>query len=227
MLATRRRGARLPPRRGRLCAQAWTFGEHSGIHLDAPWPLHRGRPAHAELDSEELFAPVAVIDIARRAASNSDAQSRCAICAPTSAATAASRATPQSSSTRAGSGGSATRRCTATPGSNGRFHFPGFDLDAVEWLLELRQIQAIGVDTLSLDIGASTTFDVNRSLPADHYGLENLVSLTASRHAAARRSSALSGGSRAPAARAGPRPLVICEAGRYTPPATTFPSGAR
>jgi kynurenine formamidase len=78
------------------------------------------------------------------------------------------------------------------PRSNGRFHFPGFDLDAVEWLLELRHIRAIGVDTLSLDIGASTTFDVNRSLPADHYGLENLVSLTASRHAAARRSSALS-----------------------------------
>jgi hypothetical protein len=139
---------------------------------------------------------VAVIDIARRAASNSDAQSRCAIArlrAPLRPHPAPRRSLQVLG---AGSGGSATRRCTATPGSNGRFHFPGFDLDAVEWLLELRQIRAIGVDTLSLDIGASTAFDVNRSLPADHYGLENLVSLTASRHAAARRSSALSGGSR-------------------------------
>jgi kynurenine formamidase len=64
------------------------------------------------------------------------------------------------------------------PCADGRFHFPGFGLEAVEWLLERRHIRAIGVDTVSLDIGASTTFDVHkRLLGADRYGLENLANL--------------------------------------------------
>jgi len=64
------------------------------------------------------------------------------------------------------------------PGPDGTFHFPGFGLDAVEWLLERRHIRAIGVDTLSLDFGASTTFEVHsRLLGADRYGIENLANL--------------------------------------------------
>lgn len=39
-------------------------------------------------------------------------------------------------------------------------------------------ITAIGVDTLSLDVGESTTFDVHVTLlGADKYGLENLANL--------------------------------------------------
>ena len=51
---------------------------------------------------------------------------------------------------------------------HGTYHFPGFGIDAVEFLLTRRDIQGIGVDTLSLDPGNSTTFAVhNRLLGAD------------------------------------------------------------
>ncbi|MGH8875673.1 MAG: cyclase family protein, partial [Acidimicrobiia bacterium] len=61
---------------------------------------------------------------------------------------------------------------------SGVFHFPGFSLEAVAWLLERRDITGIGVDTLSLDFGPSTTFDVHLNLlGADRYGVENLANL--------------------------------------------------
>jgi len=62
--------------------------------------------------------------------------------------------------------------------ADGVQHYPGFGGDAANFLLENRDIVGIGVDTLSLDIGASTTFDVHLSvLPAGKYGLENLANL--------------------------------------------------
>ena len=46
-------------------------------------------------------------------------------------------------------------------------------IEAVEWLLARRSVRAIGVDTLSLDRGESTTFDVHLTwLGSDRYGIE-------------------------------------------------------
>ncbi len=62
--------------------------------------------------------------------------------------------------------------------ASGTFHFPGFGIEAAEWLLSHRQIAGIGVDTLSLDHGPSQTFDVHLAiLGADRYGVENLANL--------------------------------------------------
>jgi kynurenine formamidase len=57
-------------------------------------------------------------------------------------------------------------------------HFPGWHPDAAEFLVTQRQIVGIGVDTVSLDYGASTDFlsHVNL-LTAGRYGLENLANL--------------------------------------------------
>jgi kynurenine formamidase len=61
--------------------------------------------------------------------------------------------------------------------SGGVYHFPGFAPDTVEYL-EDRRAMAIGVDTLSLDNGPSTTFAVHSNwLKLDKYGLENLANL--------------------------------------------------
>ena len=70
-----------------------------------------------------------------------------------------------------------------TPAFTGRdaggvYHFPGFGVDAIDFLLDRRRAAAIGVDTLSLDHGPSSTFTVHsRWLGADNYGLENLANL--------------------------------------------------
>ena len=58
------------------------------------------------------------------------------------------------------------------------YHFPGFGADAAVWLAENRDVIGIGVDTLSLDPGDSTTFPVHVNfLATDRYGLENLNNL--------------------------------------------------
>jgi kynurenine formamidase len=59
-----------------------------------------------------------------------------------------------------------------------QFNFPGFSIEATDWLLQRRNPVGIGVDTVSLDPANSTTFDVHVGfLGADRYGVENLNNL--------------------------------------------------
>lgn len=159
-------------------AQSWTFGEHSGTHMDVPGHFVPGARLTPAIRPEELIAPAAVVDISRRAASNPDA--------------VVTRDDLRSYERRHGriergaivfmdsgwwrKAGDplAFKGGTAFP----NYHFPGFGDEAVEWLLEERRITGIGVDTISLDPGNSTTFPVHlRLLGADKYGLENVAML--------------------------------------------------
>lgn len=57
-------------------------------------------------------------------------------------------------------------------------HFPGFHVEAVEFLKEEREVNGIAVDTLSLDFGPSVDFAVHFSwLPDNRWGLENVANL--------------------------------------------------
>jgi kynurenine formamidase len=72
--------------------------------------------------------------------------------------------------------GDATRFKNAD--ASGTYHFPGWGADAVTWLLERRRASVIGVDTMSLDPGPSSTFDAHLSwLGSDRYGLEGVANL--------------------------------------------------
>jgi kynurenine formamidase len=166
------------PRDG-FYSQRWTFTEHSGTHLDVPGHFVEGARLAPELRLDELFVPVVVVDVSARAATDPD--------------TVVTQADLVRFERRRGriprhalvcmySGWEARvgdQDDYRNPGPDGRFHFPGFGLDAVEWLLARRDIAGIGVDTLSLDNGPSTTFDVHRRLlGADRYGVENLRNLS-------------------------------------------------
>jgi kynurenine formamidase len=159
-------------------AQAWTFAEHSGTHMDAPGHFTPGGRLTPDLDPEELFAPLAVIDIAGRAAADPDAEVEVR---DLRAYERHHGRIPRHAAVCMYSGWESRvgdPDAYRNLGPDGLFHFPGFSLDAVEWLLERRRIRAIGVDTLSLDFGASTTFAVHaRLLGADRYGIENLANL--------------------------------------------------
>jgi kynurenine formamidase len=158
--------------------QKWTLGEHSGTHMDCPGHFVVDGRLAPEIEAEELLVPIVVVDISKRAADDSDAAvsvrdlerfERRHGRIPRGAAVAMY---------------SGWERRVGDPaayknlGADGHYHFPGFSIEAAEWLLERRRISAIGVDTLSLDPGASTTFDVHLAiLGADKYGLENLAHL--------------------------------------------------
>ncbi|MDD5541730.1 MAG: cyclase family protein [Acidobacteriia bacterium] len=62
--------------------------------------------------------------------------------------------------------------------SRGVMHFPGWSTEALDFLLRARNINAIGIDTLSIDYGPSTDFAVHHKLmSAGKYGIENVAHL--------------------------------------------------
>jgi kynurenine formamidase len=57
-------------------------------------------------------------------------------------------------------------------------HFPGFSLEAADWLMKDRSVAGLAVDTLSLDHGPSKEFKVHYHwLPSGRWGLENVANL--------------------------------------------------
>ena len=159
--------------------QEWTFWEHSGTHMDAPGHFIAGGRFTPAITPRELTAPLFVVDVRRKAAEN-----------PNHAVTVddlrrAERKhgrIPRGAFVAMDSGWDARAGSAATFRNpdpvTGVYRFPGFSGEAVEWLLDRRRITAIGVDTLSLDPGNSTTFDVHLTLlRADRYGIEALANL--------------------------------------------------
>jgi kynurenine formamidase len=163
---------------GGFYSQQWTFGEHSGTHMDAPGHFVVGGRLAPEITPQELIVPIVVVDIAERAAQDADAvvtvddltrferrhgriPDGALVCM--SSGWAAKVGDPL-----------AFKGGAAFPD----YHFPGFGLDAAMWLVERRDVTGIGVDTLSLDPGNSSTFPVHVNfLATDRYGVENLNNL--------------------------------------------------
>jgi len=158
--------------------QEWTFWEHSGTHMDVPGHFLQGGRFSPDITPRELIAPIVVIDISSRVGANPDA-----IVVPADLRRFERRhgriprraivAMYSGWETRVGDA-----NAFRNPDATGTLHFPGWSGEAVQWLLDRRRITGIGVDTLSLDPGNSTTFDAHLTiLRANKYGIENLANL--------------------------------------------------
>jgi kynurenine formamidase len=158
--------------------QEWTIIEHIGTHVDAPGHFTEGGRLSTELQLSELITPAVVIDIAGRAARNPDAV---VTVDDIRAFERRYGRIPRNAAVLMYSGwGAKVADADAYRGTDpsGTLHFPGFGVDACEWLLRNRGIRSLGVDTLSIDPGISATFDTHLALTgADRYGVENLANL--------------------------------------------------
>ncbi|MBW4439410.1 MAG: cyclase family protein [Pleurocapsa minor GSE-CHR-MK-17-07R] len=154
----------------------WTLFEHSGTHVDFPAHFIAGGTQVADYDPGLLIAPAVVVDISAKAAENPDTTLDVA---DLEAWEAANGEIPEGAVVIMNSGWDAKwSEPDAFRGTDaeGGQHYPGFSGEAVAWLLENRAVNGIGVDTLSLDPGISTTFDAHYGiLGADKYGLENVA----------------------------------------------------
>jgi kynurenine formamidase len=163
---------------GGFYAQKWTFGEHSGTHMDAPGHFVTGGRLAPAITPDELLVPIVVVDISDRAERDPDA-----VVTVDDLRRFERRHgdIPDGSLVCMDSGWAAKiddpdefKGGPAFPD----YHFPGFSADAAMWLAERRDVTGIGVDTLSLDPGDSTSFPVHVNfLATDRYGLENLANL--------------------------------------------------
>jgi kynurenine formamidase len=154
-----------------------TYNEHTGTHIDAPLHFSADGAAVNEIPVSQLIAPLCVVDIAARAAENADAsvtpddiKAWIAIHGPI----------PDGACVAMHSGWGAHVSSDKFRGADddGVQHFPGFHVEASQMLLEETNAASIASDSLSLDIGASATFDTHYSwLPAGRFGIEGIANL--------------------------------------------------
>ena len=155
-----------------------TLNEHTGTHMDAPAHFADGGATAERIPVEQLIAPLAVIDISERAASDPDAEGTVD---DITAWEEANGPLPTGAFVALYSGWEARLDDPASyvnQDDEDVQHYPGWAPEAAAFLVEEREIVGIGVDTLSLDYGASTDFGTHVTLlNAGRYGLENLANL--------------------------------------------------
>jgi kynurenine formamidase len=150
-------------------AYRYSAAEHGGTHIDAPVHFAKGRHSVDEIPLEQLMAPAIVIDVTRQCEHNRDYR-----------VTAADFQNWERRNGRIAAGtivllrtgfgkfypnrkhylGTDARGAAAVAD----LHFPGLDPEAARWLTRNRQINAIGLDTASIDYGQSTLYESHRIL---------------------------------------------------------------
>jgi kynurenine formamidase len=155
----------------------WLLVEHTGTHMDAPLHFGDGVQSADEIPIEHLVVPLAVVDIRAKAQDDADAQ-----LTPDDleAFEAAHGPIPDGTCVAMLSGwdakvsGPEFRNADA----DGHLHFPGFHVEAAQYLMGERNAVGIAVDTLSLDYGMSPDFATHYAwLPTNRWGLEAVANL--------------------------------------------------
>ena len=164
-------------------ANRFRAAEHGGTHLDAPAHFARGKQSVAEIPIERLVGPAVVVDVSSAALADPDYRVDVADFEAFEAAhgripdgaivllhTGFGRFWPD----RARYMGTDERGLEATF----KLHFPGLHPRAATWLVEERSIDAVGIDTPSIDYGRSRLFETHRILfQHDVPAFENVANL--------------------------------------------------
>lgn len=164
-------------------ANNFCMAEHGGTHLDAPVHFAAGRHATDEIPLDRLMGAAVVIDVTDSAVANADYQ---VTVADLGAWEAVHGPIPARAIVllRTGWGerwpdrerylGTARSGPEAVP----LLHFPGLHPDAARWIVENRAVDAVGIDTPSIDFGQSTQFETHQVLYAANVpGFENVANL--------------------------------------------------
>jgi kynurenine formamidase len=164
-------------------ANTFCSAEHGGTHIDAPIHFGEGRSTVDQIPLEQLMGEAVVIDVSDRCADDADYQ--------------ISTSDFERWETRHGPLPNGTIVLLRTgyeafwpdrlrymgtdergPDAVAKLHFPGLHPDAARWLVANRSINAIGLDTPSIDSGQSTLFESHQVLfAADIPAFENLTNL--------------------------------------------------
>ena len=152
--------------------------EHYGTHMDAPAHFPPGNIPVDKIEGAHFFGPAVVLDVREEAEKNADYKLKVTRVEKWEALHG--RIMP-GSIVLLRTGWGATRWPDQARYRNmdaeGVMHFPGFSVESAKLLIE-RGAVGLGIDTLSIDYGASKNFEVHRvDLPAGLYNLENLANL--------------------------------------------------
>ncbi|MEM1385061.1 MAG: cyclase family protein [Pseudomonadota bacterium] len=151
--------------------------EHTGTHIDAPLHFSADGQAVGEIPVANLVCPLCVVHIHEKAADDADA-----VVTPDDLAAwiAKNGPIPDGACVAFHSGWEEHIGTPKYRGADdaGVQHYPGFHLEAAQMLMEETGAIGLAADTLSVDIGASTTFDTHYAwLPTNRWALENVANL--------------------------------------------------
>jgi kynurenine formamidase len=164
-------------------ANNFCLAEHGGTHMDAPIHFSEGSQTLEQIPLERLVGAAVVVDVSAAAAADADYQVNVA---DLEAWEGRHGAIPDGAilllHTGWGSRWPDKERFLGTalsgPEAVPELHFPGLHPEAARWLVENRRIDALGIDTPSIDYGQSTTFDSHRILyPENIPAFENVAAL--------------------------------------------------
>lgn len=164
-------------------ANRFCTAEHGGTHLDAPYHFAEHGQKVDQIPIAKLVGPACVIDVSEQAEKDPDYR-----------ATVEDLERWEERNGRLPAGAIVLLRTgwsqrwgsrrdylgEDTPGDASRLHFPGFSKELAEFLVRERRIDAVGIDTASIDSGPSTDFIAHQVLfAADIPAFENLDNLGA------------------------------------------------
>jgi kynurenine formamidase len=162
-------------------ANRFSAAEHGGTHMDAPSHFGEGQWAVDDVPLEQLIGPAVVVDVSDSVTGNPDYRCRKA---DLEAWEKAHGPIPGGAIVLLRTGWSKhwpDRKAyfgSDTPESTRTLHFPGFSEEAAKFLAEHRLVDAVGLDTPSLDYGPSTDFPAHRAFAeANLPGFENVANL--------------------------------------------------
>lgn len=166
---------RCPTGDDQFCAEAYVFSGGYGTHTDSPLHFHKGKRSISDLEASELVSPLVLIDVESKVVENPD---YALLMDDIVAWETAFGTIPKGAFVAMRTGWSSrwnSEEKFRNVGTDGKMHFPGFSPEVASFLISQRDIHAIGIDTLSLDIGTSDDFPVHDiNLGAGKYQVENL-----------------------------------------------------
>jgi len=164
-------------------ANNFATSEHGGTHIDAPVHFAKGHWSVDQIPLDRLVGSAVVVDVTEKSAAQPDyrvttddfmawerANGEIAAGTIVLIRTGYSKFWPDAAKYL----GTAERGEAAVA----KLHFPGLHQDAAKWLAENRKINAIGLDTASIDYGQSKVYDSHQILYSrDIPAFENLTNL--------------------------------------------------
>lgn len=163
--------------RNGYAAGAFRVPEHFGTHVDAPGHFLKGKETVDRIDVKRFIATAVVIDVRPKVKKNEDYQ----LTASDIQDWERKGRIPDGAAVLLLTGWDERYqnpdRYRNADGS-GLTHFPGYSEDAINYLLNNRNVVALGIDTLSIDYGPSRDFRGHKlSLGRGLYHMENLTNL--------------------------------------------------
>ena len=162
-------------------AYAFASAEHGGTHLDAPSHFAEGRRTADQVPLSSLIAPASVVDVSAKATPDYQVSAE-----DLEAWEAEHGRIADGSILLVRTGWSERWTDPAAylgtslvgPDAVAELHFPGIGPDAAQWLVDNRDVVAVGIDTPSIDYGQSANFESHVILYAQNVaGFENVANL--------------------------------------------------